>query len=333
MHLSESLHFGRTARSFRLSPSSLTRAVQRLEQELSVTLLERDRRQVRLTAAGEKLQRVARQQLHAWQALKEELRPGETSPAGSLRIACTVTACHSLLPRLVARCRSLYPDIALELATQNAAQAMRQLEAAEVDFAVVPLPDRLVANLSSIALGSTRLVFIAPRREPRWLRLLRQSPIPWSEIPLVAPSGGVERQRLEAWLATLEARPRIDTRVGGNEGILSMVSLGCGIGLVPELVLERSPQRGEVVPIESLAPPPGYVVALCVQRRSLKRAAVAALWELARQPPATEPGSRSVSSPPAAASPSIPRRATNVDDPTAVEPLEEVDNQTPDAQY
>lgn len=52
-HLAKSLHFSSTSRECYISPSSLTRMIQRLEQELGVQLFERDNRTVRLTEAGE----------------------------------------------------------------------------------------------------------------------------------------------------------------------------------------------------------------------------------------------------------------------------------------
>ncbi|MCI5223533.1 MAG: LysR family transcriptional regulator, partial [Candidatus Electrothrix sp. AR4] len=52
-HLSASLHFGRTSRAYNISPSGMTRTVQRLEAELGEQLFIRDNRSVSLTRAGE----------------------------------------------------------------------------------------------------------------------------------------------------------------------------------------------------------------------------------------------------------------------------------------
>ena len=58
LELSRSLHFLRASRACHVSPSTLSRAVQRLEQETGAVLLERDRRSVRLTAGGRALRRA-----------------------------------------------------------------------------------------------------------------------------------------------------------------------------------------------------------------------------------------------------------------------------------
>lgn len=266
-----------------MSPSSLTRSIQRLEEEVGQPLLLRDRRNVSLTPAGLHFQRYAREQLGAWERLQADLRGENATPRGQLKIACTVTACYSLLPRLLAECRERYPEIQLELTTGDAAHALRNLQAASVDLAVLPMPATLPSTLRAVALGHTSLVFIAPRQSTRIRDWLNAPAVPWSKIPVVAPLEGLERERLNSWLTTLPVQPQIDTEVSGNEGILSMVSMGCGIALVPFLVWERSPQKDEVVVLDSLQPPPGYQVGLCARHRSLEHPVLQAFWQLALQ--------------------------------------------------
>ena len=52
LHLSNSLHFSKTAQAKHVSPSTLSRCIQRIEDELGSTLLVRDNRSVTLTVAG-----------------------------------------------------------------------------------------------------------------------------------------------------------------------------------------------------------------------------------------------------------------------------------------
>ena len=284
LDLCETLHFGRSAERLHVSPSALTRAIQRLESSVDQELFERDRRRVKLTSAGRRVQAFARAQAQQLAQLREDLAQQQSVPSGRLRIAATVTACYSLLPRLIAETRRRYPEVQLSLTTQVAARSMQQLQEGELDFAVVPLPEQLPAKLVSRQLGRTDLVFIAPAEDRTLHELLARRPIDWSQVPMVAPLSGLERKRLDQWLGRRKARPRIDTEVGGNEGILSMVALGCGVGLVPELVLQRSPLRSEVVPVRGVRPPAGYSVGLCAEKRTLKGAAALALWQLAEEP-------------------------------------------------
>ena len=79
--------------------------------------------------------------------------------------------------------------------------------------------------------------------------------------------------------------PDIRSEVSGNEALIAMVRLGCGIGIVPQLVLERSPFRDEVQVLEHAPQLDPYTVGLCAAKRSLSRPAVKKLWDLAAHTP------------------------------------------------
>ena len=72
-HLATSLHFGDTAEAMYVSPSTLSRVIQRLEDELGCTLFKRDNRKVALTHSGHKLLSFSTQALKDWQQLKADL--------------------------------------------------------------------------------------------------------------------------------------------------------------------------------------------------------------------------------------------------------------------
>jgi LysR family positive regulator for ilvC len=287
LHLAESLHFARSAKALHMSPSALTRAIQRLEQELGQPLFQRSKRRVALTRAGEIFRDHARAQLAGHARLLEALATETAAPTGELRIACTVTACYSVLPRLFARCRDRYPGIHLQLSTSDAARSLEALENDEVDLAVVPEPDRPAAELRFVRLAYTELAVIAPARasasasDADLARRARLGGSHWNGLPVILPRRGLDRQRIDAWLEQQGARPEIYAEVDGNEAILALVALGCGCGVVPELVRKDSPLRGRIVGVEVKRPPRGYHVSLCAKARTLSRRTAGALWELA----------------------------------------------------
>ncbi|HVV53667.1 MAG TPA: HTH-type transcriptional activator IlvY [Polyangia bacterium] len=288
LQLAASLHFGRSAQALHMSPSALTRAIQRLEDELGQPLFQRSKRRVALTRAGEIFRDHARAELALRARLLEALATEAAAPTGELRIACTVTACHSVLPKLLARCRERYPGIHLQLSTSDAARCMAALEGDEVDLAVVPEPDRPAGELRFVRLAHTELAFIVPAGDAELARRAKLGGSRWNDLPVVLPRRGLDRQRIDAWLAQQGARPEIYAEVDGNEAILAMVALGCGVGVVPELVRRDSPLRGRIEQVETRRPPRGYHVSLCAKSRTLSRRTAAALWELA---PATRSAS------------------------------------------
>jgi LysR family positive regulator for ilvC len=60
-----------------------------------------------------------------------------------------------------------------------------------------------------------------------------------------------------------------------------MVALGCGVGVVPELVRKDSPLKSKIELVNVAKPPRGYHVSLCAKQKTLARRTTAALWELA----------------------------------------------------
>lgn len=78
----------------------------------------------------------------------------------------------------------------------------------------------------------------------------------------------------------MDVNPRIYAQVAGNEAIVSMVSLGVGIGVVPKIVLDNSPliDRVKVLDVKPELEP--YNVGLFTLKKSLKNPLVNAFWSL-----------------------------------------------------
>ncbi|PLX92778.1 MAG: HTH-type transcriptional activator IlvY [Desulfuromonas sp.] len=281
LSVAELLHFGRASQACHLSPSALTRTIQRLEEQVGQPLLLRDNRTVKLSTAGEKFRSYARQTVLEWQSFSSQLR-NDQSLNGTLSIYASITAVYSLLPHLLEAYREAYPEVQLELRTGAAEQAVDCLQSGEIDLAVAALPDRHRSRIEFLPITTTPLVFIAPRGNSAELPI-RNKRLDLSSAPLVLPQTGLSRRRLNKWLKEQRITPNIASEVSGNEAIIPMVRLGIGIGIVPLLVLERSPFRDAVTVIQHAPQLGSYEVGLCTSKQNLQRPGVQAFWELARQ--------------------------------------------------
>jgi LysR family positive regulator for ilvC len=278
LHLSRSLHFGRTSRECHISTSALSRAIQRLESELDVVLFERDQRKVELTGGGEAFQEHAADALARYQALRQRLTGGERL-SGTLSVFASVTACQSFLPRVLQSFRTDHPEVQIRLETGYAADALGMLGSGAVDVAVAALPDKVGKSLSARVLIVTPLVFVAPSFDCEVSRLVERRPTPWHELPVVLPATGLMRQSADRWFRRKHLTPRIYSEVPGNEAILSLVSLGCGAGIVPRLVLEKSPLRAELCLLDVEPRLSELRVGVCTLRRKLRSPVVRAFWD------------------------------------------------------
>ena len=124
VHLAECLHFGRAAEMSNVSPSALSRSIQRLEEELGVRLLERNNRSVSLTHSGQLFLDYTRDALGDWDAVRNRLMEQSGELHGEVSLYCSVTASYSVLSPLLEQFRSEYPRIELLLHTGDYADAV-----------------------------------------------------------------------------------------------------------------------------------------------------------------------------------------------------------------
>ena len=99
-------------------------------------------------------------------------------------------------------------------------------------------------------------------------------------MPMILSEAGVSRSRVDEWFRDQNITPNIYAQVAGNEAIVSMVSLGFGMGVVPKIVLDNSPlvERVKVLEVQPALEP--FDIGLFTLKRSLKNPLVAAFWEL-----------------------------------------------------
>jgi LysR family positive regulator for ilvC len=278
LHLARSLHFGRTSRELHVSPSALSRTIQRLEAEVGRPLFTRDRRSVELAPAGVLLEEYAAETLSRFESLVERAAGAEERLTGTLSVFASVTACQSFLPGVLSSFRKRHPDIHIRLETGYATDALGMLARGAVDVAVAALPERTPAGLVSRTILVTPLVLVAPTADSEVSRLVAERPIPWARVPLVLPSAGPGRTAAERFFRKRRIKPNVYGEVAGNEAILSLVSLGCGVGVVPRVVLDKSPLRAAAreLPGDDLG---DLSVGVCAERRKTKVAVVKAFWD------------------------------------------------------
>ena len=97
---------------------------------------------------------------------------------------------------------------------------------------------------------------------------------------MILAAAGIARSRVDAWFGKLGVTPQIYAQVAGNEAIVSMASLGLGVGVVPKIVLDNSPHADSVRVLDvapSLAP---YDIGLFTLQRHLRNPLVNAFWSL-----------------------------------------------------
>ncbi len=279
-HLAQSLHFGKTAEAFHLSPSTLSRAIQRLEQQVGSDLLHRDNRTVVLTEAGKKFKQYADQQLEQWQVFKHSLEQQQQALTGKLRIYCSVTAAYSHLPPLLERFRQQHPQVEIMLTTGDASDALEQVGQQAVDFAIAANPENLPRSFYFHPLATIPLAVIAPTMTCAVQQQLQQEVLTWSQIPIILPEHGPARKRFDYWYRKKQqGKPNIYATVSGHEALVSMVALGCGVGVVPQVVVENSPVKDRVHYLTNASEIEPFELGICCLNQSRQQPLIKAFFE------------------------------------------------------
>jgi DNA-binding transcriptional LysR family regulator len=229
---------GAAARLRHITASAVSQQIRRLESHLDVKLLERAGRGVRLTAAGEAALPVVRELWSGAEAAFEQLAGLAGSPATTVRVAASDYLGKGLLAPVLRDLLDEEPPVRFEIVTTHSRAGVRLVAAGDVDLAVVT-GQELPRGLEDRHLFDQPFVWVGPRRGRRGraplTERLRREPV----LRLAAESRG--RALLDDYLADERIRPVSTIDVPSVSLLLSYVSGGLGIGLVPALALAEAP--------------------------------------------------------------------------------------------
>ncbi len=277
LSLTETLHFGRASAAAYVSPSTLSRSIQQLEEKLGVSLFERDNRTVFLTQEGKIFEAYARETLSQWASIRNELMAESKELKGEISVYCSVTASYSFLYEILSLFRNHYPKIEIKLHTGDPDSAIEHVTSGKEDIVVSARPEQMPNDLKFHSIGLSPLTFIAPANDET---RIPENDETWSQTPMILSERGIGRQRVDKWFEQKKITPRIYSQVAGNEAIVSMVSLGFGIGVVPQIVLDNSPLANKVKVLDVKPWLAAYDVGICVLEKKLKNPLIQAFWGL-----------------------------------------------------
>lgn len=280
LNICDSKNFSKSATSMHVSPSALSRQIQKLEDEIGHPLFIRDNRSVELTPAGEKLLPVAIKMVHDWTQFQSQINVQDHELKGEIRLFCSVTASYSHLPQLLSSFRLKHPFIEFKLLTGDPAQAIDKILNDEADIAISAMPESLPSKVEFTTISEIPLSVIAPIGISSWVEELHKEKPDWNQIPFIVPESGTARDRANTWFKKMKIKPSIYAQIAGHEAIVSMVALGCGVGIAPDVVINNSPVRDSIQRL-SYSPIKPFQLGVCCRRSQLDNPLVRALWELA----------------------------------------------------
>jgi molybdate transport repressor ModE-like protein len=235
------------ARAMHLAPASASERIAGMEEVLGAPLLERNRRGVRATAAGEALVRHARAILGQVEQMRGELRTYATGLKGRIRLLSNTAANATFLPAQLCRFLSAHPDLSVDLDERPSVEIVQALAEGRAELGIVADSADL-GVLQTRLVATDRFVVVASRSH----RLAAAGTASFAEV-LDEPVVGVADTALEAHLAERAARlgRQLDYRIRlRNTGNVAMfVEAGVGVAILSDAVARRLPGELAVLPL------------------------------------------------------------------------------------
>lgn len=252
--------FSGAALALDYTQSVVSHHVAQLERQLGVTLIERGKRPVRLTPAGERLHAHAAAILGAARAAEADLRAVAGLEAGALRVGAFLTACAYFVPAAIRAFSEKHPAVEVNLEQLEPPAALPRVISGELDVAVAyldrdaPEPD---ARLEAVKLADDPYLVALPLGH----RLARRREIELADLrderfssPRPVGAGLEYRMMLERLCNRAGFSPNFTHTVDDVTVARGFVAAGLTVAVVPNMTIP--PPRPDVVvkPLADVAP-------------------------------------------------------------------------------
>ncbi len=236
------------ARSLSISPSAVSKSIQRLEKQLGVSLFARTTRSLTLTPEGRDLHERALRLLHDAEEIEQAAKAARTEPAGTLRIAASLPIGLHVIAPVLPQFRRLHPKVNIDLRLSD-----HMVDLIEGGFDVaVRIGDLADSRLLSRRLLPHRLCCYA---SPEYLagRGPPTHPDQLAEHETVSlryqSSGQLFRWPFRVGDREVEIVPSSGTIVDASEAVLATIAAGSGIGMATSFMASAWVRRGALVPV------------------------------------------------------------------------------------
>lgn len=230
-------HFGRAAESCFVSQPTLSVAVRKLEDELGVSLFERRRGEISVTAVGERIVNQAQRVLEEASAIRQLAAQGQNQLSAPLRLGAIYTIGPYLLPHLIPRITDAAPQMPLIVEENYTSVLTERLRRGELDAIIISLPfDE--PGIATLSLYEEPFVLLLPSAHPFTRKAaVKVADLAKEDVLLLGAGHCFRDQVLEVCPDCIARRgdgqPRQMLEGSSLETIRYMVASGLGITVLP----------------------------------------------------------------------------------------------------
>lgn len=253
----------RAAERLHISQPAVSHQIKRLEEELGIALLEPHGRGIRLTPTGEAVARQAGRLFALERLLEEELVARRDGQAGRVQIGATNLPGTYLVPGWAARFKQRYPEVEVQVLTDNSRATFQRLHRYEVDLAIMA-GGWDEPGIARRVLREDELWFIVGPSHPLngksiSLTQLAQQPL------ILREEGSSTRMRLVGLLNQAGLNCRVGLTLQGLQGTIQAAATGFGVAAAPSLTVREQVDAGQLgrVRVDGAYLP--FLVSLCTR--------------------------------------------------------------------
>ncbi|UEQ05362.1 LysR family transcriptional regulator [Halomonas profundus] len=236
------------ARSLSVSPSAISKSIQRLERHFGVSLFTRTTRSLSFTAEGRDLHGRVLELLRQAEEIEQVVKSARSEPAGTLRIATSLPLGLHLIAPAITDFRRHYPKVTIDLRLSDHIVGMVE---ESIDLAV-RIGDLADSSLLSRRLSPYRLsCYASPDYLARYGAPEHPDELVGHEtINLRYQSTGqMFRWPFRIGEKEIEIVPSSPVIVDSSEAVIAAMATGAGIGMVASFMAAQRVRREELVPI------------------------------------------------------------------------------------
>ena len=241
------------ARALSISQSSVTEAIRALEDDLGVTLFDRQARGLLITHKGSAFLRHARQILADVATARTAFRDEAETATGRLSLGVTSLVAGYVLSDILSRFRRAFPHVDLNVIEDSGDYLQHLLIGGELDVAVLltsSVRDRMALQVETLLVSPYRLWL--PLGHP----LAQQEAIALDELagqPLIQLMVDEIEESTRRLTAALPVKPQIAFRTRSVEAVRSLVATGAGLAILPSLVYRPWSLEGDRIEIRDVS--------------------------------------------------------------------------------
>src|SRR5678815_3079103 len=236
--LAETESFTKAAQINAVTQSAVSQTISALERQFKSLLIERSKKNFRLTPEGEVLYDYSKRILQGYDALHSKLQELEGVISGNIRLATIYSIGLHMLPPYIKKFLKSHPTVNVHVEYRRANQVTEDVQGNVVDLGMIAYPSR-----------DAKLEIIPLKKEPMVLICHPQHPLARQESVKLKALQGVKFVGFEADIPTRKALDRIFRDFGitvdhvmqfdNVETVKRAVEIDCGVAIVPLATIKQ----------------------------------------------------------------------------------------------